>query len=169
MNFTLERVTISTYVYVVRISFLEKECHKSYLYIDRISTKWKMKKNWHSFFLPQEHLIHCGQVLEQCPNSCNAYVARIRMRAHVKECPRGKNRKHNGSTERLSSTDRLGSTEHLDQQHRPVERLSVLEHDIEALRTVLNEEIRQRLHLITDVGNLRKQNQVSKITNNASG
>lgn len=39
-------------------------------------------------------------------------------------------------------------------------RIHQLEKDLSALRSVLNEEIGQRLHLITDVGNLRKHNQV---------
>ncbi|SPP88764.1 TNF receptor-associated factor 3 [Drosophila guanche] len=96
-----------------------------------------------------EHLIHCGQVLEECPNSCQVFIPRIRMRSHLKECPRSKNL-HN---QRLSvSMDRL------DQQSD--HRLQVLEQDISTIRSVLNEEIRQRLHLITDVGNIRKQNQV---------
>uniref|UniRef100_A0A1I8M3S8 Uncharacterized protein n=1 Tax=Musca domestica TaxID=7370 RepID=A0A1I8M3S8_MUSDO len=91
-----------------------------------------------------EHLIHCGQVLEQCPNTCNVFVPRIRMRAHLKECPRNKRRS--------ASADRV------DQQVDY--RVQVVENEINTLRSVLNEEIRQRLHLITDVGNLRKQNQV---------
>lgn len=39
-------------------------------------------------------------------------------------------------------------------------RIQLLEQDITTMRSVLNEEIRQRLHLITDVGNIRKHNQV---------
>ncbi|XP_065362803.1 TNF receptor-associated factor 3 [Calliphora vicina] len=91
-----------------------------------------------------EHLIHCGQVLEQCPNTCNVFVPRIRMRAHLKECPRNKRRS--------------ASLERVDQQVD--HRVQVVENEINTLRSVLNEEIRQRLHLITDVGNLRKQNQI---------
>ncbi|XP_037936261.1 TNF receptor-associated factor 3-like isoform X2 [Teleopsis dalmanni] len=67
------------------------------------------------------------------------------MRSHLKECPRAKQRLG-------SSHERLD--QHLDH------RMQVLEQDVSALRSVLNEEIRQRLHLITDVGNLRKQNQI---------
>lgn len=50
------------------------------------------------------------------------------------------------------------SMERLD-QHTD-HRVQVLEQDISTIRSVLNEEIRQRLHLITDVGNIRKHNQV---------
>lgn len=39
------------------------------------------------------------------------------------------------------------------------DRFSVMEQNVVALRTVLNEEIRQRHRLISDVGDLRKQNQ----------
>lgn len=99
---------------------------------------------------PQEHLIHCGQVLEECPNGCNVFVPRIRMRSHLKECPRSKQQLQ----QRLSA-----SMERLDQQLEP-HRMQVLEQDIATIRSVLNEEIRQRLHLITDVGNIRKHNQV---------
>ncbi|TDG39576.1 hypothetical protein AWZ03_014002 [Drosophila navojoa] len=97
-----------------------------------------------------EHLIHCGQVLEQCPNSCNVFIPRIRMRSHLKECQRGN---HQQKMQRLTA-----SMERLDQfaDHR----VQVLEQDISTIRSVLNEEIRQRLHLITDVGNIRKNNHV---------
>ncbi|EDW08045.2 TNF receptor-associated factor 3 isoform X2 [Drosophila mojavensis] len=97
-----------------------------------------------------EHLIHCGQVLEECPNSCNVFIPRIRMRSHLKECQRGK---HQQKMQRLTA-----SMERLDQfaDHR----VQVLEQDISTIRSVLNEEIRQRLHLITDVGNIRKHNNV---------
>ncbi|XP_030379329.1 TNF receptor-associated factor 3 [Scaptodrosophila lebanonensis] len=96
-----------------------------------------------------EHLIHCGQVLEECPNTCNVFIPRIRMRAHLKECPRSKqhvNHRLSANIERL--------------EHSVDHRVQVLEQDIGMIRSVLNEEIRQRLHLITDVGNIRKQNQV---------
>ncbi|KAH8303714.1 hypothetical protein KR018_001972 [Drosophila ironensis] len=96
-----------------------------------------------------EHLIHCGQVLEECPNGCQAFIPRIRMRSHLKECPR--------NVKRASGVGG-GSMEHLE-PHTDT-RLQVLEQDVNAIRSVLNEEIRQRLHLITDVGNIRKQNQV---------
>lgn len=66
------------------------------------------------------------------------------MRAHLKECPHAKH---------LSS-----SCENLDEMAE--QRIQTLENDINTLRTVLNEEIRQRLHLITDLGNVRKQNQL---------
>ncbi|KAH8303978.1 hypothetical protein KR044_012570 [Drosophila immigrans] len=98
-----------------------------------------------------EHLIHCGQVLEECPNSCHVFIPRIRMRSHLKECPR--NKPQQAQQPRLSV-----SMERLD-QHAD-HRVQVLEQDITTIRSVLNEEIRQRLHLITDVGNIRKHNQV---------
>ncbi|KAH8418902.1 hypothetical protein KR222_003801 [Zaprionus bogoriensis] len=103
-----------------------------------------------------EHLIHCGQVLEECPNSCHVFIPRIRMRSHLKECPRSKQLQ--SQLQRMSV-----SMERLDQQHSSVSdpsRVQVLEQDIATIRSVLNEEIRQRLHLITDVGNIRKHNQI---------
>lgn len=71
-------------------------------------------------------------MLEQCPNTCNVFVPRIRMRAHLKECPRNKRRS--------------ASLERVDQQVD--HRVQVVENEINTLRSVLNEEIRQRLHLI---------------------
>ncbi|ALC49159.1 Traf-like [Drosophila busckii] len=100
-----------------------------------------------------EHLIHCGQVLEECPNSCHVFIPRIRMRSHLKECPRSKQSQQQQQSQRLSV-----SMERLDQHSD--HRVPVLEQDVSTIRSVLNEEIRQRLHLITDVGNIRKQNQV---------
>lgn len=41
------------------------------------------------------------------------------------------------------------------------DRISILEQDIRSLRSSLNEEIRQRHRLISDVGGLRKHNVVS--------
>ncbi|XP_017109356.2 TNF receptor-associated factor 3 isoform X1 [Drosophila bipectinata] len=95
-----------------------------------------------------EHLIHCGQVLEECSNGCQAFIPRVRMRMHLKECPRYK-----------QLQNQCGSVI-MDHQEHSVHRLQVLQQDVGAIRSVLNEEIRQRLHLITDVGNIRKQNQV---------
>ncbi|XP_065724238.2 putative leucine-rich repeat-containing protein DDB_G0290503 isoform X6 [Drosophila suzukii] len=99
-----------------------------------------------------EHLIHCGQVLEECPNGCQAFIPRIRMRSHQKECPRINQQNQNVNNRMSVSMDRL------DRQSD--QRLLVIEQDVGTIRSVLNEEIRQRLHLITDVGNIRKQNQV---------
>ncbi|KAH8304507.1 hypothetical protein KR059_011392 [Drosophila kikkawai] len=101
-----------------------------------------------------EHLIHCGQVLEECPKGCLAFIPRIRMRSHLKECPRAKQQQQLLNGQRLSA-----SMDRLDQQQSD-HRLQALEQDVGTIRSVLNEEIRQRLHLITDVGNIRKQNQV---------
>lgn len=78
------------------------------------------------------------------------------MRSHLKECPRSKQQQ-----QRLSvSMERLD--QHQQQQHlqQDPHRVQLLEQDIATMRSVLNEEIRQRLHLITDVGNIRKHNQV---------
>ncbi|KAH8336627.1 hypothetical protein KR074_004133 [Drosophila pseudoananassae] len=97
-----------------------------------------------------EHLIHCGQVLEECSNGCQAFIPRIRMRMHLKECPRSK-----------QLQNQRGSVI-MDHQEHSDHHLQVLQQDVGAIRSVLNEEIKQRLHLITDVGNIRKQNQVVK-------
>lgn len=95
----------------------------------------------------KEHIIHCGQVLEKCPHSCSSYVPRKRMRSHLKDCPKVRKKVENG-------LENIDLREHEN-------RMLVLEQDMSALRSVLNEEIKQRLHLITDVGSLRKHNQIS--------
>ncbi|KAH8366521.1 hypothetical protein KR084_000120 [Drosophila pseudotakahashii] len=104
-----------------------------------------------------EHLIHCGQVLEECPNGCQAFIPRIRMRSHQKECPRTSQQNQNQNQNHVSNRMSV-SMDRLDRQSD--QRLLVIEQDVGTIRSVLNEEIRQRLHLITDVGNIRKQNQV---------
>lgn len=96
----------------------------------------------------KEHIIHCGQVLEKCPHSCSSYVPRKRMNSHLKTCPKVRSGATNGETK-----PDLSEYEN---------RILILEQDISALRSVLNEEIKQRLHLITDVGSLRKHNQISE-------
>lgn len=42
------------------------------------------------------------------------------------------------------------------------DRFPIVEQNVTALRTILNEEIRQRHRLISDIGELRKQNQDTK-------
>lgn len=71
------------------------------------------------------------------------------MRSHLRDCPKVNMRTLSSSS--ISNGLEGGAME---------SRIEMLEQDISALRSVLNEEIRQRLHLITDVGSLRKQNQV---------
>lgn len=93
-------------------------------------------------------MIHCGQVLEKCPNDCSAFFQRIKMRSHLMECPK-------------TSPDQNEASDDIPQKDDYEYRLSIIDQDLNKMRSVLNEEIRQRLHLITDVGSLRKHNQVT--------
>lgn len=91
------------------------------------------------FINKQSHLTHCGNILDKCPTpGCVAYIQRKELETHLKYCP-PKAAKQNGN----------------------IVDLHVVLEDVAALRKTLNEEIRQRLHLITDVGTLRRRNQVS--------
>lgn len=67
------------------------------------------------------------------------------------ECPTGSK----------TSLNQNGAPEDLPPCEDYEYRINILEQDLNNMRSVLNEEIRQRLHLITDVGGLRKHNQVT--------
>uniref|UniRef100_A0A1L8DKX6 Putative tnf receptor-associated factor 3 isoform x1 n=1 Tax=Nyssomyia neivai TaxID=330878 RepID=A0A1L8DKX6_9DIPT len=95
----------------------------------------------------KDHVRSCGQVLESCPNSCLSYVPRQHLEAHLKNCP-----KSGGRVDRGSYGQSINDMEN---------RLMVLEQDIQTFRSALNEEIRQRLHLITDIGALKRRNEVT--------
>lgn len=95
-------------------------------------------------------------MLEQCPNSCNAYVQRRRIETHLRECPKSPTT----SLELYSIPETNGVTNG-DGDESYHNRISLLEQDIRSLRSILNEEIRQRHRLISDVGGLRKHNVVS--------
>lgn len=105
-------------------------------------------------YIFQEHIDECGQILERCPNRpCVAYVERKLVVEHLRDC---QHRTDNKSSMAARSTENDNRFAELDQ-------------NVSALRTVLNEEIRQRHRLISDVGALRKQNQstddwIAKVT-----
>lgn len=102
----------------------------------------------------QNHITKCGQVLENCPNNCNAYVQRRRIETHLKDCP--KSPQSSIDVYNTPVTNGLLSDDDGFQN-----RLLILEQDIRSLRSTLNEEIRQRHRLISDVGGLRKRNIVA--------
>ncbi|EAT32537.1 AAEL015342-PA [Aedes aegypti] len=91
-----------------------------------------------SFPTFQSHIADCGQVLSKCPNGCGVYVALKDMDRHLNRCPAG-----------------FGEAPHQDG-----DRIRELELEIVGLRSTLNEEIRQRLALITDIGQLKKRTQL---------
>lgn len=77
------------------------------------------------------------------------------MKDHLNECPKTNlTKKVNGFMKNELNTE-FGRIEDVEK------RFLLLEQDIGLLRSTINEEIRQRLHLITDVGNLRKKNLIA--------
>lgn len=86
----------------------------------------------------QSHADKCSKVLEKCPNNCFAYIERHSLTNHLNECPKALNQRSD------KCDDNFGN-------------LFTLERDVIALRSALQEEIRQRHRLITDVGEVRKK------------
>lgn len=87
----------------------------------------------------KNHIATCGQVLQQCPGGCFAYLQRKHVEPHLLECPR-----------------KVGYS---DGRSSPNESMFNWEQDVNSLRTALHEETRQRLRVIADIGEMRKQNQ----------
>lgn len=74
------------------------------------------------------HIEKCGLVLEKCPDGCVAYVQRKDIEQHLKEC---------------THKDRINS---------------LVEQDIHSIRSALQEQSRQVQRIISDIGELRRQN-----------
>lgn len=81
-------------------------------------------------------------------------MQRRRIEAHLKDC----HKSPKTSLELYNTPVTNGISNDNDSSHQ---RLFILEQDIHSLRSTLNEEIRQRHRLISDVGSLRKHNVVS--------
>ena len=88
----------------------------------------------------------CGQVLEKCPNNCTAFIQRKNMDKHLKFC-----------VIRDSTTTASG----LKDVSFLNDRLNTMEEDLTYLRKELNEELKMRFEMISDLGQLKKRNQVS--------
>lgn len=98
----------------------------------------------------------CGQVLEKCPNKCEAFVQRKDMEDHLLHCrKRLKQNDSSASKNRDVSDVRLS----FDNDTSDV-RLSLMEENLVHLREQLNSEIQMRHQLIADLGGLKKRNQV---------
>ncbi|XP_058826542.1 uncharacterized protein LOC131686588 isoform X1 [Topomyia yanbarensis] len=129
------------------------------------STRTKVKFNKTSCYFCNEwfendeietHLTICGQELEQCPNNCGARVAKRDMDRHLNRCPEGF-----GEEPRVNGLGGDGGGGGADTPSFEWEKIHELERKIFALRGTLNEEIRQRLTLITDIGQLKKRAQLA--------
>lgn len=88
--------------------------------------------------------MHCGQVLEKCPNNCLSYIQRKNMERHLKSCAK-RIKNSNENKENDMDTDM---------------RISLLEENLMHLRKMLNEEIKMRHEVIVDLGDLKRHNQV---------
>lgn len=104
----------------------------------------------------QTHIEHCGQVLEKCPNNCVAYVQRKCIEKHLLECPQTKTGDARPDNEKESNEPNPSLNGDIEK------RCFLLEQNVIALRSAFQEELRQRHRLITDVGELRKQQQLSE-------
>ncbi|XP_019552351.3 TNF receptor-associated factor 5 [Aedes albopictus] len=91
----------------------------------------------------ESHIADCGQILAKCSNGCGVYVALKDMDRHLNRCPAG-----------------FGEVVAAQQQDTTGDKIRELELEIVGLRATLNEEIRQRLALITDLGQLKKRTQL---------
>lgn len=86
----------------------------------------------------------CGKVLEKCPNDCTAFIQRKNMDKHLKFCVIRDSTSPKGGKDSIFLNERLKS----------------MEEDLSYLRKELNEEIKMRYELISDLGQLKKRNQV---------
>lgn len=105
-----------------------------------------------SFSVAQKHVEYCGEILEKCPNKCVAYVERKLMIEHLQECPKTST---NQLTNKIMKND--------DTRQQSFDKIFLFEQNLITLRSALNEEIRQRHRMITDVGDVRRQSQNTDI------
>lgn len=98
----------------------------------------------------QTHLEYCGQILEKCPNHCVAYIERKLMIEHLGECPKRPPRQ---TANKMKNDD----------TYQNVDKFVLLEQNLITLRSALNEEIRQRHRIISDVGDVRRHSQNTDI------
>ncbi|XP_058444340.1 TNF receptor-associated factor 5 [Malaya genurostris] len=98
----------------------------------------------------EAHLTVCGQTLGKCPNNCGSYITRRDMDRHLNRCPEG-----------FGEEPRLSNGTDADSVTNELEKIHELEQEILTLRGSLNEEISQRLDLISDIGQLKKRTQLA--------
>jgi hypothetical protein len=94
----------------------------------------------------------CGQVLEKCALNCGAYLQRKDIEQHSKKCATTAIIQVNGAESTTPAYRAINEME---------KRLEMLQEDLSLLRSTMNEEIRERLKLVTDLGSLRKRNQLT--------
>ncbi|XP_055617571.1 uncharacterized protein LOC129762951 isoform X2 [Toxorhynchites rutilus septentrionalis] len=113
------------------------------------------------------HILTCGAVSQKCPNSCGAHIVRKEMDRHLNRCPAGFGEWPSPSSQSPASsspppplpTAPIPNGVYLSLVEQ--QKLRSLEQELVALRGSLNEEIRQRLELITDLGQLKKRAQLA--------
>ncbi|XP_055606944.1 uncharacterized protein LOC129754753 [Uranotaenia lowii] len=134
-----------------------------------MSTKIKFSKTscyycneWFESADIEAHITSCGKIVEKCPNHpCKVRVPRKEMDRHLNRCPEGFGEgepdepQENGHSKSSSTGKQVEFFPKL-----PSDKILELEQEIYALRGTLNEEIRQRLALITDLGQMKKRTQL---------
>lgn len=83
----------------------------------------------------------CREKLVKCPNNCQKeYISRVELEEHLKDC------------------DLLGNSREIKLNNElTMDHIEQLEIDMNLMRGMLNEELKQRFHLITEIGQLRRQ------------
>lgn len=87
-------------------------------------------------------------MMDICPNGCKGHIPPIKAGEDLQYC------KATNNTVDLKEI--IEASDESEMKEGNVQ-MRVIITEIKALRTILNEEIRQRLHLITDVGNVRRE------------
>lgn len=96
-------------------------------------------------------MLTCGQVLEKCPLNCLSYIQRKNMDKHLKVCPK---------REHALQVQQNGHKNAKDPD-QALERLSLIEDNLLMMRKSLNEEIQMRHSMISELGNVKKRNQIN--------
>lgn len=103
----------------------------------------------------QSHIANCGQVLEKCTNCLEVYVQRKLMSQHLDKCNQRMKHSH-AATNGTSAAAAAADTKYFE------DRLRILEDDAASLRAALNDEVRMRLQVVTELGSIKRRNQVAE-------
>ncbi|XP_026477099.1 TNF receptor-associated factor 3 [Ctenocephalides felis] len=106
----------------------------------------------------QDHVKQCSLVLEPCERGCAAWLQRRHLELHAAECPR----KKKNSTSSLQQNTHISGPSGDDDYTEYAPTLVLLQQSVSSLRSAFNEELRQRLKMITDLGQLQKRFQQSE-------
>lgn len=102
------------------------------------------------------HIANCGQVLEKCSNCAEVYVQRKLMSQHLEKCHQRAATTTAINKTKAITTNGGGGVNYFE------DRLRILEEDAASLRAALNDEVRMRLTVVTELGNIKRRNQVAE-------